>query len=166
MADWTEAAVREALACVEGAEWGLCSVTESIGFEAVTVESPSRPRIEVESWHGDGSIKARWHGPDTQEGWDDETVESRRLSPRRPDEVPAILSVLRALVIATHGPEAWPWAMRDAKRKGPVVHYGTFEGGPGWWETHVEDRDGAYYEIGRDGEEMVAVDDDGVATLA
>ena len=29
------------------------------------------------------------------------------------------------------------------------------------WETHVEDRDGAYYEIGRDGEEMVAVEDDG-----
>ena len=44
---------------------------------------------------------------------------------------PAISS-LRTLVIATHGPEAWPWAMREAKHKEPPVHFGVHGAGLFW----------------------------------
>ena len=137
MADWTEAAVREALACVE-AEWDLCSVTVGMGCEAVTVEPATRPRIEIESWSGDGSIKARWLRGDGICGeigvatLEDETVESRAARRRKPSEIPAALLALRTLVIATHGPEAWPWAMRETERKAPPVHFGVHGTGQFW----------------------------------
>lgn len=110
MADWTEAAVREALACVDGAEWridttGPHPVTAWCGTgreEAGLCVTISEAYVDAEFFPG---------GFDDPQATAGVGVED---APRMTAEhVRAAVTALRACVIATHGPEAWPWAMRE-----------------------------------------------------